>query len=250
MESAVSSAVFLGSNPKAPLELFIVGVYNEVLRNYASSLMALAIMALSHSGKRLVRSKVFETSAKHFAIQAVSAGAKPGQFFLQVLNALNILSNTVNGCLWDDTPPKLGVKDSEVSSSQFKGFSVSTSTKKGDELKMGIEVSGGKTEEIFDLVFSNMVSDAQPIPGFRRTKGGKTPDIPRDILLQVLGPSKVYREVIKKVINSTIAEYIKREGLKVSKDLRVEQSFEDLESEFEPGDAFRFDATVQLLELN
>ncbi|KAK2979359.1 hypothetical protein RJ640_018439 [Escallonia rubra] len=160
------------------------------------------------------------TSAKHFAIQAVSAGAKPG------------------------------VKDSEVSSSRFEGFSVSTSTNKGDELKIGIEVSGGKTEEIFDLVFSNMVADAQPIPGFRRTKGGKTPDIPRDILLQVLGPSKVYREVIKKVINSTIAEYIRREGLKVSKDLRVEQSFEDLESEFEPGDAFRFDATVQLLELN
>ncbi|KAK3035503.1 hypothetical protein RJ639_033962 [Escallonia herrerae] len=161
-------------------------------------------------------------STKHFAIQAVSADAKPG------------------------------VKDSEVSSSQFEGFSVTTSTNKGDELKIGIEVSGGKTEEIFDLVFSNMVADAQPIPGFRRTKGGEPllEAIPRDILLQVLGPSKVYREVIKKVINSTIAEYIKREGLKVSKDLRVEQSFEDLESEFEPGDAFRFDATVKLLEQN
>jgi hypothetical protein len=27
-------------------------------------------------------------------------------------------------------------------------------------------------------------------------------------LLEVLGPSKVYREVIKKVINSTVAEYV------------------------------------------
>lgn len=34
--------------------------------------------------------------------------------------------------------------------------------------------------------------------------------IPRDILLEVLGPSKVYKEVIKKVINSTVAEYVEK----------------------------------------
>ncbi|KAG6751208.1 hypothetical protein POTOM_045727 [Populus tomentosa] len=121
---------------------------------------------------------------------------------------------------------------------------------------------------------------------------GKTPDIPRDILLEVLGPSKVYKEVIKKVINSTVAEYVDKycflecnsflhsnccgaanciiplysegilsmnlmlgintivsllqEGLKVSKDLRVEQSFEDLEDAFEPDEKFSFDAVIQL----
>lgn len=34
--------------------------------------------------------------------------------------------------------------------------------------------------------------------------------IPKDILLEVLGPSKVYKEVIKKVINSAISEYVKK----------------------------------------
>ncbi|CAK7322522.1 unnamed protein product [Dovyalis caffra] len=67
-------------------------------------------------------------------------------------------------------------------------------------------------------------------------------EIPRDILLEVLGPSKVYKEVIKKVINSTVAEYVDKEGLKVSKDLRVEQSFEDLEDAFEPDEKFSFNA--------
>uniref|UniRef100_A0A6N2M4U2 peptidylprolyl isomerase n=1 Tax=Salix viminalis TaxID=40686 RepID=A0A6N2M4U2_SALVM len=75
---------------------------------------------------------------------------------------------------------------------------------------------------------------------------GKTPDIPRDILLEVLGPSKVYKEVIKKVINSTVSEYVDKEGLKVIKDLRVEQSFEDLEDAFEPDEKFSFDAVIQL----
>eukprot|EP00261_Vitis_vinifera_P019999 XP_010650693.1 PREDICTED: uncharacterized protein LOC100257831 isoform X4 [Vitis vinifera] len=144
-----------------------------------------------------------------------------------------------------------GVKDPGVSSSQFEDFSVTaTSTGNAKELKISVELSGVKTRTIFDNVFSKMVADAQPIPGFRRVKGGKTPDIPRDILLEVLGPSKVYMQVIKKVINSTVAEYVEKEGIKVSKDLRVEQSFEDLEDAFEPGEEFRFDAVVQLQEMD
>lgn len=142
------------------------------------------------------------------------------------------------------------LKDVGVSH-QSEDFSIaSTRINKAKELKMSAKVSGAKTRAIFDDVFSKMVAAAQPIPGFRRVKGGKTPDIPRDILLEVLGPSKVYKQVIKKIINSTITAYIEKEGLKVGKDLRVEQSFEDLEASFEPGEVFRFDAVIQLVDLN
>ncbi|EXB55204.1 Trigger factor [Morus notabilis] len=141
-------------------------------------------------------------------------------------------------------------KDVEVSSSQFEGFLVSTSSgvTGPDELKISVEVSGTITRELYDKVFDKMVADAQPIPGFRRVKGGELL-IPKDILLEVLGPSKVIKQVIKKIINSTIAEYVDKEGLKVSKDLRVEQSFEDLESTFEAGETFNFDAILQLQEI-
>ncbi|KAM7486718.1 hypothetical protein LguiA_002727 [Lonicera macranthoides] len=81
-------------------------------------------------------------------------------------------------------------------------------------------------------IFCFLLLDAQPR------------DVPREILLEILGHTKVYKQVIKKVINSTIAEYVEKEGLAVSKDLRVEQSFEDLQAAFEPGDNFRFDAVV------
>lgn len=40
--------------------------------------------------------------------------------------------------------------------------------------QVAVEVSGTKTQEIYDEVFSKMVKDAQPIPGFRRAKGGKS----------------------------------------------------------------------------
>ncbi|XP_062076405.1 uncharacterized protein LOC133781442 [Humulus lupulus] len=142
-----------------------------------------------------------------------------------------------------------GAKDVEVSSSQFNDISVTTTdnTEPG-ELKISIEVSGTKTQAIFDEVFDKMVAQAQPIPGFRRVKGGKTPNIPKDVLLEVIGPSKVFKQVIKKVINSTVNEYVEKEGLKVSKELRVEQSFEDLLSMFKEGEQFNFDAVLQIQE--
>lgn len=141
------------------------------------------------------------------------------------------------------------MEDAGVSSSQFEDFVVSTTrTNEATELKIGVEVSGAKTRAIFDDVFDKMVAAAQPIPGFRRVKGGKTPNIPRDILLEVLGPTNVYKEVIKKVIDATVAEFVEKEDLKVSKDLRVEQSFEDLEELFEPDEKFSFDAVIKLQE--
>ena len=34
--------------------------------------------------------------------------------------------------------------------------------------------------------------------------------IPKNILLEVLGPSKVFNEVIKKIINSIVVEYVEK----------------------------------------
>ncbi|KAM6568385.1 hypothetical protein CsatB_016370 [Cannabis sativa] len=147
-----------------------------------------------------------------------------------------------------------GAKDVEVSSSsshsELNDISVTTASDATEpgELKISIEISGTKTQEIFDQVFDKMVAQAQPIPGFRRVKGGKTPNIPKDVLLEVIGPSKVFKQVIKKVINISVNEYVEKEGLNVSKDLRVEQSFEYLESTFKEGEQFNFDAVLQIQE--
>ncbi|XP_019083041.1 PREDICTED: uncharacterized protein LOC104704344 [Camelina sativa] len=75
-------------------------------------------------------------------------------------------------------------------------------------------------------------------------------EIPRDILLEILGYSKVYRQVIKRLINSAIEDYVKQEDLKVGKELTVEQSYEDLEETFEPGESFSFDAIIKLQEVS
>lgn len=67
--------------------------------------------------------------------------------------------------------------------------------------------------------------------------------------MEILGPSNVYEQVIKKVINVTVAEYVAKECSTVGKDLRVLQSFEELEAQFEPGDIFTFDAVISVSRL-
>uniref|UniRef100_A0A0E0M3E0 peptidylprolyl isomerase n=1 Tax=Oryza punctata TaxID=4537 RepID=A0A0E0M3E0_ORYPU len=130
-----------------------------------------------------------------------------------------------------------------------------------------VTVAGTMTESFFDKVFSNNVAAAQPLPGFRRMKGDRTGrtcgyvsvfcscihhtlefflQIPKEIALHIIGPSKVKKETIKNIISFTIAEYVQKEGLDASKNLKVLQSYEELEAAFEPGKEFCFDATLRL----
>uniref|UniRef100_A0A7N0TKR1 Trigger factor ribosome-binding bacterial domain-containing protein n=1 Tax=Kalanchoe fedtschenkoi TaxID=63787 RepID=A0A7N0TKR1_KALFE len=58
--------------------------------------------------------------------------------------------------------------------SAFDHITVATTRESGSkELKISVVVSGAKTQSIFDDVFSKIVADSQPIPGFRRVKGGR-----------------------------------------------------------------------------
>uniref|UniRef100_A0A1J3CL20 peptidylprolyl isomerase n=1 Tax=Noccaea caerulescens TaxID=107243 RepID=A0A1J3CL20_NOCCA len=140
--------------------------------------------------------------------------------------------------------------DVETSSKDESVLITTVETANKNQVKVHVQVSGEKTQTVFNHVFDKMVAAAQPIPGFRRVKGGKTPDIPKDILLEILGYSKVYRQVIKRLINSAIEDYVKQEDLKVGKELTVEQSYEDLEETFEPGETFSFDAIIKLQEVS
>ncbi|XP_078434333.1 uncharacterized protein LOC144705499 [Wolffia australiana] len=134
------------------------------------------------------------------------------------------------------------------SSSSFDDFTVISSITADGVVKLKIDASGSKTQALFDDVFSRLVAAAQPIPGFRRLKGGKTGEIPKDILMHILGSSKVNKHSIKKIINTAVSEYVAKENLTVTKDLKVDETFEELEGVFEPGKSLIFNVTLQLLD--
>ncbi|XP_066160279.1 uncharacterized protein [Oryza sativa Japonica Group] len=134
----------------------------------------------------------------------------------------------------------------------FKDFLVSVQTEEDGLIKLRVTVADTMTESIFEKVFSKNVAAAQPLPGFRRMKGGlllylgKPYFIPKEIALHLIGPSKVKKETIKNIISLTIAEYVQKEDLDASKNLKVLQTYEELEAAFEPGKEFCFDATFHL----
>ncbi|KAH7663904.1 hypothetical protein IHE45_14G086600 [Dioscorea alata] len=128
--------------------------------------------------------------------------------------SLLVLKNCNRSHKYFNAIQAISQENADVSTSSFEDFVVSSNTYQDGHVKVKIMVDGTKTQAIFDTVFAKLVDAAQPIPGFRRVKGGKTPD----------------------------------EDLKVTKSLRVEQSFEELEAMFIPGKEFGFDAVIQLQE--
>lgn len=43
-----------------------------------------------------------------------------------------------------------------------------------DKIQLRVDLAGDETQKVFDKVLANLARSAPPIPGFRRTKGGKT----------------------------------------------------------------------------
>ncbi|KAK6914504.1 Trigger factor, ribosome-binding, bacterial [Dillenia turbinata] len=113
-----------------------------------------------------------------------------------------------------------------------------------EKLQVRVDLPGEETQKVFDKVLTNLARSAPPIPGFRRQKGGKTSNVPKSFLLQMLGEDRVIKFVIQEIVSSTLADY---EGLKV-KDMKINttQTAEELKSMFSPGNDFDFNATMEL----
>nr|CAB3504826.1 unnamed protein product [Digitaria exilis] len=137
-----------------------------------------------------------------------------------------------------------GTENFRQSSVSFKDFCVSVCPEENNLMKIQVSVSGTMTDSVFEKVFTKkgklQICTNLLITPFVALK------IPKEVALHLIGPSKVKKETITKIINCTVAEYVRKEGLTASKDLKVQQSYEELEAAFEPGKEFCFDATVHL----
>nr|GMD26709.1 uncharacterized protein LOC109156844 isoform X2 [Ipomoea batatas] len=108
-------------------------------------------------------------------------------------------------------------------------------------------MTGKDTQIIFDKTLIRLGREAPPVPGFRKQKGGISRLIPKEFLLEMLGADRVTNFVIQEIITSTVANYVMEEKL-VVKDNKVTttQTAEELKSSFAPGNAFGFDAILEL----
>ncbi|KAG9447038.1 hypothetical protein H6P81_013166 [Aristolochia fimbriata] len=166
--------------------------------------------------------------------------------------------------------------ESSVSTSKLKDITltdvkIDVESQDEDKILVRVDLTGEQTEKVFDDVLTNLARTAPPIPGFRRKKGGKTSNVPKSFLLQVIGRDRVtkfviqeilsstmanYVEkvigrdrvtkfVIQEILSSTMANYVEKENLKVKKAFQTTQTTEELESAFVPGNEFGFNVTLE-----
>lgn len=136
-----------------------------------------------------------------------------------------------------------GEKKSELSLEKAKTSVVS---RDDENINVRVDLPGKATQKVFDEALTSLARDAPPVPGFRKSKGGRTSNIPSSILLQMLGKSRVTKFVLQEILSVTVGDFVKKENLKVNPEIKTSQSEGELESSFTPGSAFGFNAILQL----
>lgn len=134
-------------------------------------------------------------------------------------------------------------KDNDIT---IKNAKIVVESQEDDEIQLRVDVAGVDTQRVFDHVLTNLARSAPPIPGFRRQKGGKTSNVPKSFLLQILGEERVTKFVIQEIITATVSDYVMKENLNVKdKKITTTPAAEELKSLFTPGNEFGFNATLE-----
>ncbi|WP_199248636.1 trigger factor [[Phormidium] sp. ETS-05] len=107
------------------------------------------------------------------------------------------------------------------------------------QIGLEIEISPEISQKAYDTVLKEFSRSAS-IPGFRKGK------VPRTVLLQRLGASRIKAAAVEEMIQGCIEEAIKQEDIKALGNYKLRSSFEELVLEFEPGKPLTFSASVDV----
>ncbi|MGP1383560.1 MAG: trigger factor [Thainema sp.] len=102
-----------------------------------------------------------------------------------------------------------------------------------------IEIPSEMSQKTYDKVLGQLMRSAN-IPGFRRGK------VPRHILIQRFGSTRISASVIEELIQNGIEQAIKQEDVDAIGNYQLRSSFEELMEQFKPGQPLTFSASVDV----
>jgi trigger factor len=120
-----------------------------------------------------------------------------------------------------------------MNATQEQTIKVSQSKLPHSQVKLEIEISGTETGSVYEKVVKDLLRNAT-IPGFRRGK------VPRNVLFQRLGKDTIKANVLESLLQSKIDPAIKQENIKSLGNYQIIDGFEELVSNFTPGENFTF----------
>jgi trigger factor len=107
------------------------------------------------------------------------------------------------------------------------------------QIGLEIEITPEMTKQRYNKVIDNLVRTAN-IPGFRKGK------VPRQILVQRFGSTRIKATAVEELIQDGIEEAIKQEKIEAIGQPQLRTSFDDLVNNYEPGQPLTFQAAVDV----
>ncbi len=107
------------------------------------------------------------------------------------------------------------------------------------QIGLEIEISAETTQKVYEKVVQNLARSAN-IPGFRKGK------VPRQILLQRMGPQRIKEAALEDLVQDGLKQAIEQESIKVLGNYKLISTFEELSSQFKPGEPLTFSASVDV----
>ncbi|MEA5605113.1 trigger factor [Nostoc sp. UHCC 0252] len=107
------------------------------------------------------------------------------------------------------------------------------------QIGLEIEITPEITKQTYEQVIKNLASTAN-IPGFRKGK------VPRPILLQRLGTTRIKAAALEELIQDGIEQAVKQEAIPAIGQPQLRSSFEDLITNYEPGKPLTILAAVDV----
>ncbi|MBD2181562.1 trigger factor [Planktothrix sp. FACHB-1355] len=107
------------------------------------------------------------------------------------------------------------------------------------QIGLEIEISPEMSKKAYEQVFQDLARSAN-IPGFRKGK------VPRHILVQRFGSTRLKAAALEELIRDGVKEAIKQESIEAIGNYQLRSDFDRLVNQFEPGKALTFSATVDV----
>lgn len=107
------------------------------------------------------------------------------------------------------------------------------------QIGLEIEIASETTKKTYEQVVQNLARTAN-IPGFRKGK------VPRPILLQRLGMTRIKAAALEEIIQDGITKALEQEKIPAIGQPRLRSSFDDLIANYEPGKPLTFAAAVDV----
>lgn len=107
------------------------------------------------------------------------------------------------------------------------------------QLGLEIEIPAETTKKVYEKVVQNLARSAN-IPGFRKGK------VPRQILLQQMGPKRIKEAALEDLVQDSLKQAINQEAIEALGNYQLLSTYEELTNQFRPGEALTFKASVDV----